>query len=192
MSFWQDSTGKVVTPKDSFESNSGTGFELFPDKTVLTVVISEIKWAEWGGQRYINVRNDVVDGQYKGRVQFDKLRVYGNDKQKDTALAKLAVLDGLAGGQLSKAQAEPTDMDLQVVTNKPLEIRVLLLEFKDKDTGEKTKNNWVSGYGKLGALSGSTRQVPQQQAAQQAYVPQQQAQQPVQQQANNFNDDIPF
>jgi hypothetical protein len=183
MSFWQKSNGEAVTPQDSFESNGG-GFEPFPDKTVLTVVISEIKWTTWGGERYINVRHDVVDGQYKGRVQFDKLRVYGTDKQKDTALDKLAVLDGLSGGQLSKAQAEPTDMDLQCVINKPLEIRVLLLTFKDRETGEKTKNNWVSGYGKLGALSGSTKPAPQRQAQTK----------PVEtpQSSNSFDDDIPF
>jgi hypothetical protein len=196
MSFWQKSTGEIVTPQDSFESKGGS-MEPIPEKTVLTVIVSEIKWTEWEGEHYINARYDVVDGNYKGRVQFDKLRVYGTDKQKDRALEKLAVLDGLSGGQLQRLPGEPTDMDLQAVTNRPLEIRVMVWEVVDKVTGEKKTGNWVQAIGKLGALSGSSKPAPQQQAAQQA--PQQQAY--VLQQAqdrmphvnnNQFDDDIPF
>ena len=174
MSFWQQSNGETVEASDKFETAGG---EPIPEKTVVPSIASEAKWDSYEGERYVNVKFDVVDGQYKGRVVFLKLKFEGTDKQRDRALNLLATMDTITNAGLMKLQNEPSDMELFKICNKPMDIRVMI--WKNEDTGN--KGNWVQAVAALGALSGSAKQVPVQAAAP--------ASNPS---AQEFDDDIPF
>lgn len=163
MSFWNKSTGEQTQAQDSFESSGG---EPIPEKTVVPAVASEMRWDSYDGERYVNARFEVVDGQYKGRVVFLKLKFEGTDKQRDRALDILATMDVITGAGLMQLPNEPSDMDLSKVCNKPMDIRLMVWEQEDKDEFGNVKKdangkpvfkrgNWVQAVAKLGALSGA-------------------------------------
>ena len=183
MSFWQTSEGddlSATTPDTTYETPGGGNFDPIPDGTVLPSAIKEVKWDEYEGDRYISARFDVLDGDFKGRVVFLKIKVYEpSAKKRDRALRLLATIDAITGGRLLKVQGEPSDVDLASMCGKPMDARVRIWDMNGK-TG-----NWIEAVGKLGSLSGPTTKpvtnsAPKQQAQQQAP-------------ADSFDDDdIPF
>lgn len=137
MSFWQTSDNQAIDTTGSFEVGGG---EPIPNNTTLKAMITEASWDEYMGDRHINLRWDVIDGEYKNRVVFQKVRVMDTDaKKKDRALRMLAAIDANAGGKLMALGREPSDMDLaSSLLSKPMWIKVQTWEFDGK------KGNWVS------------------------------------------------
>lgn len=139
MSFFKLSTGEKVVGAESAEMGGGD-IEPMPDGTTVRAIITEAKWeipAE--GDSFIKLRWDVVDGEYKKRVVFQKIRVEESDaKKRDKAIAMLAAIDFNTGGKLLASDEKPTDQSLMMnLTNKPM---VLLLRVWDMDG---KKGNWV-------------------------------------------------
>lgn len=133
MSFFKLSTGATAQSDGNFESGGGN-LDPIPEGTKLRTIITEAKWAEYQGDRYINLRHDVADGEFKKRVIFQKLRVLDADsKKRDKALMMLAAIDANCGGKLALLDDEPSDIDLlKALANKPLLCRVGVWEMNDK------------------------------------------------------------
>ena len=161
--FWSVSNGQL-TSSGTFENN---GADPIPANTNLKACIDEIEWEtakpEYGGDQYIKARWTVLDGEYKGRKVFQKLRV--NDAEKrDKAIRMLAAIDANCGGRLMASGQTPDDSMLQMaLCNHPMVIKVQVYDIND------TKGNWVS---MVSPISGQSQQ-PMQQAPQQAAAPQQ-------------------
>lgn len=140
MSFWNLSTGSAAKT-DGNANMGGDDIEPIPDGTKVRAMITEATWKDANeyGPRHINVRWDVVDGEYLKRVVWQKIKIGEEDKTKrDKAIMMLAAIDSNCGGKLMASGDEPTDMDLMKnLTNTPMLIRVGLWEFNDR------KGNWV-------------------------------------------------
>jgi hypothetical protein len=179
MNFWNLSDGSFVENTTEFKDSGG---ELFPDNTKVLAAIEEAKWDEYEGDRTISLKWRVIGEQFKNRVQFQNLKVYGTKKCKDKlkssdrAKRMLAAINTNAGSKLPMDR-EPTDQDLMsALMGKPMGILIKLATLEDKK-----QVNYVAGIS-------SSKQQPAQQAA-----PVQQR--PVQQAAPSavdFDDDIPF
>ena len=152
MSFFTLSDNKTIENANTFDLG-GDDFEPMPNNTQLKAVIQETKWAEYEGQRYINNKWSVIDGEYKGRVLFQKIRVLDENPTKaDKHKRMLAAIDANAGGKLMAAGVMPDDMSLSInLMNKPMAIIVAVWEINDK------KGNWIKAVSSLNA--------PQQQQA---------------------------
>ena len=199
MSFFKMSDGTAPSTNGTAEMGGGN-LPPIPAGTQLKAMIVEAKWDD-GGQynnRHIKLRWDVVDGEYKKRVVFQKVQVCETDANKrDKAIRMLAAIDANCGGKIMQINAEPTDMDLMSnLCNKPMVIKVEVWEMEGSD-GETRSGNWVqavsSGKAQAPAQPTPQQQAPaaqsQQQAAQQQPAPQTEMNNP---DANAINGDIGF
>lgn len=167
MTFWNVSDGELNT---TGEMDMGGGNDPIPANTGLKAAIDEIKWDDYEGDEYISARWVVIDGEFKNRKVFHKIRVKdGESKKRDKAIRMLAAIDANAGGQLMKLGREPSDMDLaSCLMNKPMAIKVGVWEIDDK------KGNWVMA---VAPLNGAKKKEP----VQPAPTP-----------VEDYDDDIPF
>lgn len=134
MSFFKLSTGQTAQSDGNFDAGGGN-LEPIPDGTKVRTIITEAKWAEYQGDRYISLRHDVADGEFKKRVIFQNLRVLDDDPKKaDKAKMMLAAIDANCGGKLSQLDDEPSDIDLmKALCNKPIVCRLGLFVPKEED-----------------------------------------------------------
>lgn len=143
MSFFTLSDGKKAESKTTFEIEGGGG-EPIPANSILLAMVTEAKWDEYEGVRYINLRWDVVGKEYTKRVIFQKLKVHEEDpKKRDRQVMMLMAIDANSGGNLYKLDREPTDEDLAHLCNKKMGIQVEVWKLKDKETGEDKTGNWI-------------------------------------------------
>lgn len=147
MSFWDLSDGKQAESQTEFEM--GGGSEPIPDNTDLKACIDEAGWKTWEADEYIELRWTVLDGQFKNRKVFQKVRVKDADpKRRDKALRMLAAIDANCGGKLRTLTQEPEDFHLTTaLCNKPMVIKVMVWEMNNN------KGNWVS---KVSSASAAT------------------------------------
>lgn len=148
MSFWNTSEGEALNQNNSGNAEMGGGnLEPIPANTLLRAIVTEAKWDEAGGDQIIKLRWDVVDGEYKNRVVFQKLKVCdGDPKKADKAKRMLAAIAHNAGGKLLEC-AEINDQALSMhLTNKPMLIKVQVwkIEAENSQNGEEASGNWVS------------------------------------------------
>jgi len=178
MSIWNLSDNQRVTADASFEVGGGS-MEPIPANTLLKAMIDEVKWDDYQGDQYISIRWSVVDGEFKNRKIFHKLRVMEDDtKKRDKAVRMLAAIDANAGGKLMSLGRDPENGDLSAnLCYKPMAIRVQIWEMPD-DSGNMRSGNWVS---MVSPLSGAVAQAAS--AAPRAAAPAA---------MDNFDDDIPF
>lgn len=186
MSFWSTSTAAPLDTTGTAEVGGGD-LEPIPSKTVVRVIATEATWeanrdndiAEKGG-RHIKIRWDVIDGEYKKRVVFQKIWAEHTDaKKRDKAIQMLAAIDANAGGKLLASGAEPTDMTMmQHLCNKPMLIRVMVWETENNE-GETIRGNWVNGVYNAAAMQPGKPAAAPKPAAKPAGF-------------EDFDDDIPF
>lgn len=150
MSFFLTSDNKPI--ETTGEMEMGGGSEPIPEGTQLKVAMDEIKWDEFEEDQFINARWTVIDGDYKNRKVFHKIRVMDKDsKKKDKALRMLAAIDANAGGHIAKLGTSPNDMELaSALLNKPMAIKVGVWEMNDR------KGNWVMSVSPLNAKPAPT------------------------------------
>ena len=159
MSFWNDEQRNT---SGTFESGGGD-FEPIPANTGCIAAIKQAGWAEYQGDRYINIQWQVLKpDQYKNRVIFQKIRVLDSDAAKaDRAKRMLAAIDTNAGGKLLQLSHEPTDHDLaSALTGKMQAIKLQVWEMEVE--GQQRSGNWVSA---VAPSKGAAQQPVQQQAA---------------------------
>ena len=178
MGFWNLSDGKEVESKSEFEA--GGGFEVIPDGTRVLAAVEECKDDEWEGERFFNLKWRILDGDYKNRIIFQKLKVFSHkDKQRDNAISMLAAIDANAGGKLMASGKEPTDFAIaSALANRPM---ILLLRVWQSDDKQKSGNYVAGVFGRQQTKAASAPKQQKQTAKPQDEEP------PV-----DFDDDIPF
>lgn len=146
MNFFTTSDNKAIETGTTFEMGGGN-FEPIPENTQLKAMIDEAKWDEYDQQKYISLRWAIIDGEFKGRKLFQKVRVLDADSKKsDKAKSMLAAVDSNAGGKLMAAGVMPDDMSLSInLMNKPMAIVVSVWEIDGK------KGNWIKAVSPLNA-----------------------------------------
>ena len=152
-SFWTKSTGETVS-KTTATADYQAQSDLPPiaDKTVVRAAITQIKWDMFtkdspdgktkNGERYINARWDVIDGEHAKRVIFQKIKVGSEgEKTRDNALDMLAAIDmNASGGKLMTLGREPSDMELMsILSSKPMHIRLRVWSNQEKTQS----GNWI-------------------------------------------------
>ena len=157
--FWNTSDNKAVESTGTFNSN--TAMEPIPNGSKLRACIEEAKWDDYEGESFIKLTWTVLDGEYKNRKVFHKVKVKDMDSgRKDKAIRMLAAIDANAGGNLMRLGKEPNDMELMAnLTNKPMAIKVGVWEINDK------KGNWVQAVSSIGAAAQQPVAAPQSDAA---------------------------
>ena len=152
-SFWTKSTGETVSKTTATaDYQAETDLPAIPDKTVVRAAITQIKWDMFtkdspdgktkNGERYINARWDVIDGEYAKRVIFQKIKVGSEgEKTRDNALDMLAAIDmNASGGKMMTLGREPSDMELMsILSSKPMHIRLRVWTSDDKTQS----GNWI-------------------------------------------------
>lgn len=143
MSFWQTSDNAKLDTTGKFEVSGG---EPIPENTTLKVMATSAQWDEYQDSRFISIEWTVIEGDYKNRKVFQKVRVMEpSPAKRDRAIRMLAAIDANAGGGLMALGREPSDMDLQQhLMNKIMFIKVQVWEIEGK-TG-----NWVSAVAGAG------------------------------------------
>ena len=175
-SFWTKSTGETVSKTTATaDYQAQTDLPPIPDKTVVRAAITQIKWDMFtkdspdgktkNGERYINARWDVIDGEYAKRVIFQKIKVGSEgEKTRDNALDMLAAIDmNASGGKMMTLGREPSDMELMsILSSKPMHIRLRVWSSQDKTQS----GNWIDAVssakaGKKPAASVTTAPIVQ-------------------------------
>lgn len=151
MGFFTTTDGKDIQSEKQYEQPSGE-IKPIPSGAQLVALIEEIGISETDRiGRFISIKWNVVNGEYKGRKIFQKVKVFGDlgapeDKESkviDKAKAMLAAIDANAGGKLFEKNEEPTDITLMKhLANKIMTITVRIWEMEVE--GEKKSGNWVS------------------------------------------------
>ncbi len=182
MSFFQLSTGENLTQSAQTGAfNANPDILPIPDKTQVRAMCEKAEWDTYEGERNIKITWLIVDGEYKGRKVFHKVKVGLTDAAKrDKALRMLMAIDANAGGGLARLGHEPDDMQLSInLSNKAMVLMLGVWEMGDN------KGNWVVAVAPDGPVHNTVQSAPAapapQQAAQQGNEP------PV-----DFDDDIPF
>ena len=153
MSFWTKSTGETLSKQTATaEFQAQTDLPPIPDKTIVKAAATEIKWDLFtkdspdgktlNGERYINIRWDVIDGEFQKRVIFQKIKVSSaQEKTRDNAIDMLAAIDmNASGGKLMTLGREPSDMELMtLLANKPMHLRLRVWTSQDKTAS----GNWI-------------------------------------------------
>lgn len=163
MSIFKTAAGQAIINKDG-KADMGGGFKVLPEGTVVKVMMAKAEWKSYEGQKYINIEHKVIDGEHKGTVIFQKVKVYESDpKKSDKARIMLAAIDACAGGNLQQLQDIPTDMDLM----KHLQNKILMVKLGVWDMDGKSGNwvNQVAPVGELEAVSPSAPPAPTDQGA---------------------------
>lgn len=142
MSFWNLSTGGAVESKSDFELGGG-GFDPIPDGSRVLASVEECKDDEWEGERFFSLKWRILDGEFKNRIIFQKLKVFSQkEKQRDNAITMLAAIDANAGGKLMSSGKEPTSFAIaSALANRPM---ILLLKVWESDDKAKS-GNYVAG-----------------------------------------------
>lgn len=172
MSIFKLSNGRSATTNGNMDMGGGN-LAPIPEGTKVRAIITEAKWDQYEGTRYIKLRWDVADGEFKKRVIFQKIKVFESSPENaDRQRAMLAAIDFNAGGRLAKLDKdEPSDVDLaSALCNKVMVIRLGVWEMGDKS------GNWIN------AVQSATQQAS-------APAPQSAPAAPAQ---DNYDDYIPF
>lgn len=153
MSFFTLSSGEKAQVTGNYEVN--TNLPPIPANTELKAAIDEAenKTNNNTGESYIELRWNVLAGEYKGRKIFQKIRYAEKDPKKaDKAKMMLMAIDANCGGKLVRLNRAPTDQDLMTcLAGRPMAIKVQIWEMKKEGSEETMSGNWVSAVSGSGA-----------------------------------------
>ncbi len=140
--FWESELGEVTgNAADAFAKS----FTHIPDGTMALARIESFMNAEYQGNKYLSLDWILTDGEFKGAKVNQKLKVYGDPRDKDMAkgrhraLNMLKLIYQLYNTKPSHA-GEPTDKDLLVFVGKHAGIRIR--ETEPNESGK--QYNWVA------------------------------------------------
>lgn len=170
MSFFSQ---EALQTTGSFDSNS---FEVIPDNTKALAVITNAEWREaneYNG-KHISLTWDIVEGEFKGRKVFQKIKLFESDKDKVIKAQKMLIaIDANCKGAIAQAGVEPTAQGLASLLHSPMYIMIKEYEMNGN------KGNWICAV--------SERKRGAQQAQQQPSAPVVGQEPPM-----DFDEDIPF
>lgn len=128
----------------NFEQSTGGDFAPIPKNTVVKVIAENVKWSQFDPDpEYIEIQWSVVDGEYKNRKIFQKLKTQDADPQKaKKAMLMLGAINHNAKGNLHALVSKPTDAELcSALTFKPMFLKLGVWEMDVNS--EKKSGNWV-------------------------------------------------
>lgn len=156
MSFWDLSTGESAKDTGKDYEIPGGNLKPIPNESDVLAMVDEAKWDAKDDAEYVSLRWTVLaPDEYKNRKVFQKLWVTDHDpqakdsdaatKKRDKARRMLAAIDANAGGKLARQASQPTTDDLtQHLSSKPMIVKVMVWELKDRATGDTITGNWIS------------------------------------------------
>ena len=132
-SFWGNSTGE--------KAELQTKIPPIPDRTIVPVILEEAKNDVYNGESFIKLTVVVIDGEYRNRKLFPKLKIYDDNSEK-AETHRNALMWLLKATDTPVPEGAPEDKDLMqmCMKNKPFKCRVKVWDMDGK-TG-----NWVSSY----------------------------------------------
>ena len=122
----------------SFDGNS---FEVIPDNTKALAIINSAEWREANefNAKHISLTWEIVEGEFKGRKVFQKIKLFESDKAKALKAQKMLIaIDANCKGAIAAAGVEPTIQGLQSLLHSPMFIHIKTWEMGDN------KGNWVA------------------------------------------------
>ncbi len=182
--FWNLSDGEdIKETAGSGEFDAGGGNLLpIPGETSVLAAIDEAKWdKDQDGNRFISLRWTVLaPDDYKNRKVFQKLWVTDADPRakadkvdakRDKAKKMLGAIDTNCGGKLLAKGVAPTDESLtSCLTNKPMVVKVMVWEMRDRATGDMARGNWIGAVAPKSAPQTSAEDIAKAQAALERHV----------------------
>lgn len=152
--FWTLSDGT----RPDFKPDYDSGAELIPAGTELVALIEQAQWDGKDGDEWVSLRWKIASPQqYKGRVIFQKIKVFGTSSDKDRAATvdrakrMLAAIDVNSGGGLESLTEPPTGEQLaKNLGGKLMAIKVMV--WKGEFNGQEKSGNFVSAVSKPPAL----------------------------------------
>ncbi|QXO10369.1 hypothetical protein [Proteus phage vB_PmiM_ZX7] len=121
----------------SFDSNS---FEVIPDNTKALAVITNAEWREANeyNAKHISLTWDIVEGEFKGRKVFQKIKLFESDKDKVIKAQKMLIaIDANCKGAIAQAGVEPTAQGLASLLHSPMYIMIKEYEMNGN------RGNWI-------------------------------------------------
>lgn len=156
---------------------NGNEFEVIPDNTNALAVITNAEWREaneYNG-KHISLTWDIVEGEFKGRKVFQKIKLFESDKAKALKAQKMLIaIDANCKGAIAQAGVEPTVQGLASLLHSPMYIMIKEYEMNGN------KGNWICAVSE------------RKHGAQQAQQTQTSAPVTGQEPPMDFDDDIPF
>lgn len=142
MSFWESEVGEVTgRPEDAFAKS----FTQIPDGTMSLARIEHFSNGEYQGNKFLIITWILTDGDFKGAKVEQKLKVYGDPRDKDPAKTRHRALNMLKliyqlYNVKPKHSNDPTDQDLAIFVGKSAGIKIR--ETEPNDQGR--QYNWVA------------------------------------------------
>lgn len=140
--FWDSEIGEVTgKAEDAFAKS----FTQIPDGTMALAKIDSFVNAEYMGNKYLNIYWLVTDGDFKGQKVQQKLKVWGEPRDKDPAKTRHRALNMFKlmyqmWGMKPRHANAPTDQDLALFVGKIAGIKV-----RETEPNEQGKQyNWVA------------------------------------------------
>ena len=92
MSFWQSDLGEVTGSEDDAFAKS---FKQIPDNTLALAKIDSFVNAEYQDNKYLSIDWQLMDGDFKGQKVNQKIKVFGDSRDKDPAKTRHRALNML-------------------------------------------------------------------------------------------------
>lgn len=140
--FWESELGEITgNAADAFAKS----FTQIPDGTMALAKIESFVNAEFNGNSYLSINWLLTDGDFKGAKVEQKLKVFGDPRDKDPARTRHRALNMLKliyqlYNTKPKHSNPPTDQDLAVFNGKIAGIKIR--ETEPNDQGR--QYNWVA------------------------------------------------
>jgi hypothetical protein len=182
--FWNLSDGedvKEIAGSGEFDAGGGNLLPI-PSETSVLAAIDEAKWEkDTNGNRFISLRWTILGpDEYKNRKVFQKLWVTDADPRakadkvaakRDKAKKMLGAIDTNCGGKLLAKGVAPTDESLtSCLTNKPMVVKVMIWEMRDRMSGEMARGNWIGAVSPKGTPQTSSEEIAKSKAALEKHV----------------------
>lgn len=140
--FWESELGEVTgSAEDAFAKS----FTQIPDGTMALAKIESFTNKEYEGNKYLSISWLLTQGDFKGAKVEQKLKVYGDPRDKDPAKTRHRALNMLKliyqlYNTKPKHANPPTDQDLAIFHGKEAGIKIR--ETEPNDQGR--QYNWVA------------------------------------------------
>jgi hypothetical protein len=118
-------------------------FSVIPaDKYIAQIIKSEVKETKAGDGHYLALQFQVIEGEYNGRIVFERLNIQNKNPQTvEIAQKTLATIGEICGLK--------TIDDSEQLHNVPMEIRVIVKPAE----AQYSEQNEIKGYKSVGALA---------------------------------------
>jgi hypothetical protein len=143
--FWGDTQVQKSGVETSVE------VEPIPEGEIVTVILEEAKNDEYNGTETVKLALVIIDGEYKKRKVFPKLKIYDENQDKAT-LQRQALMWLFRITDTELPQGIPTDQDLMgmAMKQKPFKVKLGLWVIDKDDNGEQLaqpkKGNFVRAW----------------------------------------------